>query len=475
MSSARKESTQEGRIFTASGEIHDTTPKWRSKLQRLKVNAVAVAALITLTGGLAGSLIKIWGFADLLPSSDSSVVETKDTSDSISTTEGANAQASQEHLPSMAPPEETGTSPRTEPPQVKVQVSPAQPPPAAPALPAKVDPAPAKAGTAPANIGPLPTKADSPPISAGMSTKTDDSEESPGKDQPLDKGKKYKELNLANYYSFIIGSQNYEGGYGLRYVENDAHELRSVLVDSGYAVTNISSHINARLEDFTKALTRWLDRRDAHDSIMVYLAGHGVSIDGVGHYIPVDADIMLFVEDDKEKLALLAQQSFSLVKLARLLDRSSAKDKLLVLDLCSPETTRLAAAIGAVQASAVQLLPPSARQPNSTFATLASCRDDEMSYESSELRHGVFSYWLIRGLSGHADRHRFGNEDGMVKLMEAKDYVYENVLEYGTVRGMIQHPILVGHRLEGPFFLTNWSDETRLPDVWTPEDTEDRE
>ena len=66
-----------------------------------------------------------------------------------------------------------------------------------------------------------------------------------------------------------------------------------------------------------------------------------------------------------------------------------------------------------------------------------SSKSDETSLESSGLRQGVFTHFLIRGMKGEADR----NEDKIVNVQELYNFVYTNVREY---TGNRQSPIIRG-------------------------------
>jgi hypothetical protein len=57
--------------------------------------------------------------------------------------------------------------------------------------------------------------------------------------------------------------------------------------------------------------------------------------------------------------------------------------------------------------------------------------------------HGLFSYFLMRGLRGAADQYQ-GDGDGSVEAGELEDYLLENILDYSAER---QQPLMVGNRL----------------------------
>ena len=64
--------------------------------------------------------------------------------------------------------------------------------------------------------------------------------------------------------------------------------------------------------------------------------------------------------------------------------------------------------------------------------SLSASRDREQSFESSDWGggHGIFTYYVVRGLEGEADE----NGDGIVTADELQDYVYRNVREATTGR-----------------------------------------
>ena len=62
---------------------------------------------------------------------------------------------------------------------------------------------------------------------------------------------------------------------------------------------------------------------------------------------------------------------------------------------------------------------------------------NEVSVEKDELRHGVFTYYLLEGLQGAADR----DNDGAVTVDEVFSYVSEKVPQ---VTGQEQHPVKKG-------------------------------
>ena len=71
-------------------------------------------------------------------------------------------------------------------------------------------------------------------------------------------------------------------------------------------------------------------------------------------------------------------------------------------------------------------------------ALILSSKSSETSLESSGLRQGVFSHFLIRGLKGEADT----NFDNIIGVQELFDFTYHNVRSY---TGSRQSPVIKGN------------------------------
>ena len=71
-------------------------------------------------------------------------------------------------------------------------------------------------------------------------------------------------------------------------------------------------------------------------------------------------------------------------------------------------------------------------------------RPAEVSLELAEFGHGLFTYYLLRGLQGEADLNR----DGIVSLQELYEYVEQQVSQKARSVGGNQHPVMKGE-LEG--------------------------
>ncbi len=76
-------------------------------------------------------------------------------------------------------------------------------------------------------------------------------------------------------------------------------------------------------------------------------------------------------------------------------------------------------------------------QAEAGTALIMSSKSDETSLESSGLRQGVFSHFLIRGLKGEADE----DDNKIVSIGELYQFIYNNVRDY---TGLRQSPLIKG-------------------------------
>ena len=258
-------------------------------------------------------------------------------------------------------------------------------------------------------------------------------------------------------WAVIIGVGGYESTAvpKLRYPVADADAVYQTLVASGgFKKENIllltdKTERKPTLRNIKWALGTFL-ARSAHknDLVVIYFAGHGASEvdqrgverDGLSKYlVPVDAD-----PDDLYSTALPMDE------MQNVLARIEAERVTVFLDACYS-----GAAGGRTFASTKTrtvnvddiFLERLTRSKGRAIVTAS--RPSELSVELPELGHGIFTYYLVRGLEGYADLNR----DGIVSLQELYEYLTQEVSRKSRAVGGNQHPMLKGE-LEGALPLT---------------------
>jgi tetratricopeptide (TPR) repeat protein len=152
-------------------------------------------------------------------------------------------------------------------------------------------------------------------------------------------------------------------------------------------------------------IDEWLPSQAKDDDrVLIYFAGHGFMYEGKGYLAPYDFDT-----------TRITQTGYPMDELGTVIGgKIHAKYKILLTDSChsgaiSPEDSE------AVNHALSGLQP-------SLFSLTAS-RDRERSFEKDSLRHGVFTYYVVKGMQGEADT----SHDGLVTADELAEYVHTEV------------------------------------------------
>jgi len=162
------------------------------------------------------------------------------------------------------------------------------------------------------------------------------------------------------------------------------------------------------LENIQHELETWLPSvTHPDDRVLVYFAGHGFVSNGTAYIAPHDID-----------LKNIAGTAYPMETLGKDMgSRINGKWKVLVTDSCHSGAITPEADRSTVNRTLLDL-------DKSLFSITAS-RDREQSFESDRWGggHGIFTYYVVKGLEGEADT----NGDGIVSADELAEYVHTNV------------------------------------------------
>jgi formylglycine-generating enzyme required for sulfatase activity/uncharacterized caspase-like protein len=261
-------------------------------------------------------------------------------------------------------------------------------------------------------------------------------------------------------YAVIVGINTYRDPHipDLRFARNDAEEVYRVLTDPSVGRFNPDNVITLLDADATErrirsALGTQLRRRTSKDStVCVYYAGHGApvidvearprSADSIEKYlVPHDAEA-----DDLRSSAI----SMDSIQECLTLDVRQV--------ICFFDTCYSGAAGG--RSFERNLYRPRAlnfsdehldRLAGEGRVVITACEKDEISLESSEKGHGLFTYYVVRGLRGEAD----ANGDGRITVDELYDYVYDRVYRDARAMDGKMSPLRKGS-VRGRVYLTDY-------------------
>lgn len=123
--------------------------------------------------------------------------------------------------------------------------------------------------------------------------------------------------------ALVLGNSDYQNVPSLANPRQDAIAVAAALRSVGFQIVTVNTDVSK--EAMINALRSFAREADSADWALVYLAGHGVEVNGVNYFIPIDA-----------KLAADRDVEFEAISLAQVLAsvEDAKKLKLVILDAC---------------------------------------------------------------------------------------------------------------------------------------------
>lgn len=234
--------------------------------------------------------------------------------------------------------------------------------------------------------------------------------------------------------AIIIGIQNYKRVPKAEFANSDAKEFYEYAIRGlGIKPENIKLLIDEEADDIeiVKAFENWLPLQVNKNKTDVYVfySGHGLpSPDGQSlYFLPYGVD--------KQYLARTAVGQKEVVAL---LTASKPKSVTMFIDACYSGQTRGGETLIASAKPIALKADTNAFPPNFTVITASS--NDQISSSSPELKHGIFSFYLMKGMEGDADV----NKDGKITTGEMQEYLSDKVSRQAMSMSRKQDTQLVG-------------------------------
>ena len=198
-----------------------------------------------------------------------------------------------------------------------------------------------------------------------------------------------------NDFALIIGIDRYRGVPQASYAERDAALFRKYAVATlGVPEKNavLLSGDRARLSDITNHIEAWLPKVSRPGSrVYFYFSGHGAPdpAKGNSYLIPWDGDP-----------SFLISSAYSVQRLYSKLEELNAREVVVALDACfSGIWSR------SIIAPGLRPLVRTVETPlmdKSKLSVLTAARSDEVAGSIDERGHGLFTYYVLKGLQGEA-------------------------------------------------------------------------
>jgi hypothetical protein len=234
---------------------------------------------------------------------------------------------------------------------------------------------------------------------------------------------------LPNLYLVTIGINKYKDNrLDLDYGTPDALAIRQALSQSTKSV--FDNVVDYRLLDTAASRENILKMlQDLHasrpdDEVVIYYAGHGEIIGKEWYMLPYDVSVT--GQQD------LVRSGISASELRDALVRVGAERILLFIDACKSG--------GSVETLAGGMERKVLRDVgrDAGIAILAGTRPDQLAAELPSLGHGAFTYVVLEGLGGRADRDP---ADGRITASKILRYSLESLPAITTQLGITQVPV----------------------------------
>ncbi|HOV39906.1 MAG TPA: caspase family protein [Spirochaetales bacterium] len=246
------------------------------------------------------------------------------------------------------------------------------------------------------------------------------------------------EVDIGERFALVYGVANYvEEVNRLQFSDDDAQDIGALLCSRGYPENHVKIRIDSQAtktqlqEDINE-----LSQRAGKDSLFVfYFSGHGLQLSSIevsGEYIflydPVNTYVEGRIKDDE---------------LMQLISRIPSRRKVVLLDSCNsggfigdfpgveaiPEdyTGKKEDYLAAAQEAFVKYFANVDKGdiPYTEAVVLAAAGAPEDSYESTDMEHGVFTYFLLK-----TPRKADKNDDGWITTLEAYSYTRREIQDH---------------------------------------------
>jgi hypothetical protein len=262
--------------------------------------------------------------------------------------------------------------------------------------------------------------------------------------EPVDTTVRFATLNpgalrakpATNAVAIIIGIQDYRRVPKADFANNDARVFYDYAIRGlGVRPENVKLLVDQQADDveILSALKNWLPlkAKRGQTDIYVFYSGHG---------LPSDDGASLYFLPHGVDRQFLDRTAIKQAEVVSALQAVSPKSVTLFLDACYSGQSRGGETLLA-SARPISIQPKASKFP-SNFTVLSASAPEQIASSSPDLKHGIFSYFLMKGMEGEADQ----NKDGSITVQEMQAYLSDSVGRKAMSLNRTQQPQLAGDK-----------------------------
>lgn len=242
-----------------------------------------------------------------------------------------------------------------------------------------------------------------------------------------------KQQTTRDAVAVIIGISDYKSLPKADYANDDASAFYDYAIRAlGVKPENIKLLVDGGAEEaeILKTFRTWLPSRvKSTTDVFVFYSGHGLpTADGKGLYL-------LPPRADRE---VIDDTAIPFSKINAAIQIAKPKSVTVILDACYSGQARSGETLVA-NARPVAMKIENRLFPEN-FTVITASQNDQISSSNPDFKHGIFSYYLMKGMEGDAD----ANRDGKITLGEMQIYLTEHVGRQAAMISRKQEPQLIG-------------------------------
>ena len=240
-----------------------------------------------------------------------------------------------------------------------------------------------------------------------------------------------------NKVALIIGIESYDKTSKALYANRDAKFFYEYAKKAfGIEDSNIKRLLDndAGLVNTYSTIATWLPGKIEEDKtdLIIFYAGHGLaSNDG--------KELYLLAKDSDANL--LARTALSRTEIFDIIKKLKPKSTTIFFDACYTGFSRENETL-LVSARPVRIVADDQKNIPDNFTIFSASKLQQISSGLKEAKHGIFSYYLMKGLEGKADI----NNDKKITNGELLAYMEKNVTRKASEQGRQQNPELLGDK-----------------------------
>ena len=205
------------------------------------------------------------------------------------------------------------------------------------------------------------------------------------------------------------------------YADKDAQTFYDyAMLKLGIPAGNIKELVNIKAGrvDVSLAIKDWIARstKRGQSDIFVFFAGHGLANQS-------GEDMYLLPYDGSPRL--LEDSAISRERLFADISAANPRSVTVFLDTCYSGTTRGTDMLISSRPIAIRALEQSIPD---NFTVMTAAAGDQTAKPLEEAKHGMFSYFLMKGMEGEAD----ANKNNEITAGELHSYVQTNVIQQSS-------------------------------------------